>query len=89
MSTIMWRVIDAVEKVICPQWIKLQMADSERQRSKVYFFDKYQIPGIVGCIDGTHIKLSKPSTDESLFLNRKGTFSVNAMIVRKNFLFIV
>lgn len=83
VSTIMWRVINAIEAEICPHWIKLRMSSEEKRKSKLYFFENYEIPGIVGCIDGTHVRMVKPSEDESLFYNRKGTFSMNAMIVSK------
>ncbi|XP_065356149.1 putative nuclease HARBI1 [Calliphora vicina] len=81
VSTFMWRVINAAENIICPQWIKIEMTTDEKLNSKAYFFQKCQIPGVVGCIDGTHAKLNKPCGDESHFFNRKGTFSVNAMII--------
>ncbi|KAI8115145.1 putative nuclease HARBI1 [Lucilia cuprina] len=84
VSTLMWRVINAAESKICPQWIKIEMTTEEKLSSKTYFFQKCQIPGVVGCIDGTHVKINKPCEDESLYLNRKGTFSVNAMIICDN-----
>ncbi|XP_037808563.1 uncharacterized protein LOC119601603 [Lucilia sericata] len=71
VSTIMWRVINATENIICPQWIKLQMSADEIQNSKAHFFNKFHVPGVIGCIDGTHVKMNKPSEDESLFLTEK------------------
>ncbi|XP_058974719.1 putative nuclease HARBI1 [Musca domestica] len=79
----MWIIISAIGAEICPHWIKLRMSSEEKRKSKLYFFENYEIPGIVGCIDGTHVRMVKPSEDESLFYNRKGTFSMNAMIVSK------
>lgn len=35
----------------------------------------------MGCIDGTHIFLRKPSENEEMFFNRKGRHSLNVMIV--------
>lgn len=87
VSTILWRIVNALEFKICPHWIKLKMTPEEKTNSKLHFFTKYQIPGIIGCIDGTHIKISKPNKDEYLFYNRKGTFSINAMIVSSYFFF--
>ncbi|KAI8116837.1 putative nuclease HARBI1 [Lucilia cuprina] len=56
------------------------MSADEIQNSKAHFFNKFHVPGVIGCVDSTHVKMNKPSEDESLFLNRKGSFSVNAMI---------
>ncbi|KAL7745052.1 hypothetical protein ACLKA6_008119 [Drosophila palustris] len=49
-------------------------------KSKQHFDQKYGIPGIVGCIDGTHIKTMKPGSAEQVYFNRKGYFSINAMV---------
>ena len=40
-----------------------------------------QLPGIIGCIDGTHIPVQSPGgPDESSFRNRKGDTSLNIMV---------
>lgn len=39
------------------------------------------IPGIVGCIDGTHVHIQAPSEHEYLYVNRKGYHSINVQIV--------
>lgn len=80
---ILWRVLNAIEDIICPNWITLDMSQQEVAKSKAHFFSNFGIPGVVGCIDGTHIPIIKPTKDCSLFLNRKGFFSINAMIVRR------
>ncbi|XP_055850460.1 putative nuclease HARBI1 [Episyrphus balteatus] len=46
-----------------------------------YFVEKYGIPGVIGCIDGTHIALQRPTENEHMFFNRKGYHSLNAMII--------
>ena len=47
------------------------------------FFKKTDFPGVIGCVDGTHIKILAPNKeDQHLYYNRKGFFSLNAMIVR-------
>ncbi|XP_062373191.1 putative nuclease HARBI1 [Sardina pilchardus] len=38
------------------------------------------IPGIVGCIDGTHVRIQAPSEHEYLYINRKGYHSINVQI---------
>ncbi|XP_061391094.1 putative nuclease HARBI1, partial [Musca vetustissima] len=56
------------------------MRQEEIGSSKKHFFQKHGIPGVVGCVDGTHIRVTKPN-DEVLYYNRKGYFSVNVMVV--------
>ncbi|XP_073820106.1 uncharacterized protein [Musca autumnalis] len=53
VSTILWRVLYAMENEICPQWIQLRKSTNEKRDSKTHFFQKCRIPGVVGCIDGT------------------------------------
>lgn len=36
---------------------------------------------VIGCVDGTHVGLQKPSNNEHMFYNRKGFHSLNAMVV--------
>ncbi|KAJ8943183.1 hypothetical protein NQ314_009814 [Rhamnusium bicolor] len=38
-------------------------------------------PGVIGIIDGTHIKIDKPSQDPDSYLNRKHFYSIQAQIV--------
>ncbi|XP_054727491.1 putative nuclease HARBI1 [Anastrepha obliqua] len=38
--------------------------------------------GIIGCVDGTHVKIVAPRKEvQHLYYNRKGFYSINAMIV--------
>lgn len=65
------------------------MTDEEKNESKQYFYNRARIPGVIGAIDGTHIKIIKPTTEEHLFYNYKGYHSINAMIVSANRLYII
>lgn len=38
-------------------------------------------PGVVGVIDGTHVRIIAPSEDEAVFVNRKNFHSINVQIV--------
>ena len=37
--------------------------------------------GVIGCVDGTHIRLQRPSQNEADYVNRKGYHSVNVLFV--------
>ena len=40
------------------------------------------IPGVIGAIDGTHIRISKPPGElGEIFMNRKGFWSINCQLV--------
>jgi DDE superfamily endonuclease len=38
-------------------------------------------PGVVGCIDGTHIPVKAPRNDRDSYINRKGFPSINVLAV--------
>lgn len=40
------------------------------------FSDRHGFPGVIGCLDGTHIKIDKPSEDPESYINRKGYYSI-------------
>lgn len=75
------KMLSCLERKICPELIKLESSEEDLSKSKQFFFDKYGIPGVVGCIDGTHIAIKGVTGQEHLYFNRKGYFSINAMIV--------
>ncbi|XP_017466344.1 PREDICTED: putative nuclease HARBI1 isoform X2 [Rhagoletis zephyria] len=83
VSSVLSETLDILEAVICPLWIKFHMTDAEKKEAKEYFFQKTGFPGVIGCVDGSHIKILAPNKqDQHLYYNRKGFFSLNVMIVR-------
>lgn len=45
------------------------------------FYEKFRIPAVVGCVDGTHVAIIRPNQNEERFFNRKGYHSRNVLIV--------
>ncbi|XP_048730425.1 putative nuclease HARBI1 [Ostrea edulis] len=45
------------------------------------FFEIAGFPNVVGCVDGTQIKIKAPSENEGDFINRKGFHSLNIQMV--------
>lgn len=50
------------------------------------FYNRFGFPGVVGCIDCTHVAIVAPNTNnadhpEHIYVNRKGYHSVNTQIV--------
>ena len=54
---------------------------AERQEIKQGFFEKGGFPGVIGCIDGTHVRIQGPSAHKSEIVNRKGFHSINVQVI--------
>ena len=81
LSKILKEMINLLETTICPEWIKLEMTENAKDEAKLWFFEKTGFPGVIGCVDGTHIKIIAPKKElQHLYYNRKGFYSLNAMI---------
>lgn len=61
-------------------------ADNEEKANIERHFRENGFPGVVGVIDGSHIKIDKPETDPDSYLNRKGFYSIQVNI--NTYLFI-
>ncbi|XP_039968061.1 putative nuclease HARBI1 [Bactrocera tryoni] len=82
VSVVLSEVLDALENFICQRWIKFNYTEAEMQQAKSYIYSNTRFPGVIGCVDGTHIKIVAPKKElQHLYYNRKGFFSINAMIV--------
>ncbi|CAC5422577.1 HARBI1 [Mytilus coruscus] len=56
------------------QFIKWPARQEERDRNKQGFFRGGLFPGVIGCIDGTHVKIQAPSEDEPAYVTMKSTY---------------
>ena len=63
------------------EFIRWPSTAAERQEIKQGFFEKGGFPGVIGCIDGTHIRIQGPTAHESDFVNRKGFHSINVQAI--------
>lgn len=49
------------------------------------FYEKTGVPGVIGCIDCTHIAIFPPNSNglypEHIYVNRKGYHSINTQLV--------
>lgn len=84
VSKIIKEMINIMEEFMCSQWIKFETTDVDKNQAKVQFYQKAGIPGVIGCVDGTHIQIMAPKKEEQhRYYNRKGFYSLNAMIVSR------
>lgn len=75
---------------LAPIWIAFP-DNNELNKSRIQFHQKHHLPGIVGCIDCTHVAIISPdqlnqvpnpqSCREEQFVNRKGFHSINTQLV--------
>lgn len=79
------RCIDEVATCIATNlsrlWIKFPMDERRRNDIKRRFMEKAGFPGIIGCIDCTHIAILAPAHEEHIYVNRKGFHSKNVQII--------
>ena len=54
---------------------------TELQEVKRGFYDKGGFPGVIGCVDGTHVRIQAPIANANDFVNRKGFHSINVQAV--------
>ncbi|XP_048483147.1 putative nuclease HARBI1 isoform X2 [Plutella xylostella] len=66
---------------IIQKYLKWPMQSTERTAIKARFYEIFKIPGVLGCIDGTHIAILRPIEHEERYFNRKGYHSLNVMII--------
>ncbi|KAJ8710228.1 hypothetical protein PYW07_009594 [Mythimna separata] len=55
--------------------------NSDVRARPIVFMEKFRFPGIIGCIDGTHVALIRPIDHEEAFFNRKNYHSLNVLII--------
>lgn len=67
---------------LAPKYVRFPQTIAEMNATKQKFMQKYNFPGTLGIIDGTHVVMSAlPLAIERAFVNRKGLHSLNVQIV--------
>ncbi|KAF0750659.1 Uncharacterized protein FWK35_00023622 [Aphis craccivora] len=71
---------------ILNKYIHFQSTVSELKEVRLGFYEKFGIPGVLGIIDGTHITIVPPDSDnlvypEYVYVNRKGYHSINTQLL--------
>ena len=66
---------------IAPQIIKWPVTREEKEANKQGFYNFASFPGVVGAVDGTHIRIQGPSQHEYTYVNRRGYHSLNVQAI--------
>lgn len=80
------RFIDKYTRIVsnslAHRYIKFPQTPNELDEVKRGFQHKFNVHGIIGVIDGTHVKLSAlPKETEHAFIDRKGDHSITVQLV--------
>ncbi|XP_071632700.1 putative nuclease HARBI1 [Temnothorax longispinosus] len=68
--------------------IRYPTADEKEETAFYYHYEK-EFPGVIGAIDGSHIRVDKPIEDPNSYINRKQYFSLHLQgVVNHNMKFI-
>ena len=62
---------------VCRQCVIMPTDQNALQEIMQNFHTYANFPNVVGAVDGTHIRIKAPSTDEHLYVNRKNYHSIN------------
>ncbi|XP_037957662.1 putative nuclease HARBI1 [Teleopsis dalmanni] len=80
-SKVLSEVLNIFETHLCPKWIRVPKTSEEKRKIAAAFYVKHNIPGVIGCIDRTHVRIIAPKENKHIYYNRKGYYSLNVMLV--------
>ncbi|KAG5866888.1 hypothetical protein JTB14_037489 [Gonioctena quinquepunctata] len=74
------------EPPISMRWVKCPRNIEELNIVGTRFYEEFNFPGVVGCVDCSHIAIFPPKIDdeenpENIYVNRKGYHSINVQLV--------
>lgn len=75
-----------VETAVRLRWVAFPATPAEREVVKLGFLRCGNLPGVVGCVDGTYIGIRAPSKrnargKKATYFTRKGHYALNTMVV--------
>ena len=76
VSRIVRRVTLAIARKL-DDFVKFPQSRQEKDKIKQGFYDLAGFPCVIGCVDGSHVRIIAPSENECNFVNRKGYHSMN------------
>ncbi|XP_055640385.1 putative nuclease HARBI1 isoform X2 [Toxorhynchites rutilus septentrionalis] len=81
MSKVLQSVLNTIEANVCPDVIQFPSSEQAINAIKNAFYKRTGFPGVMGCIDGTHVSIILPARDKQLYHNSEGFHSLNVMLV--------
>ena len=62
-------------------WKNVIIRPSDENQTKVAFYRIAGLPGVIGAIDCTHVRIQAPSEHEADYVNRQGYHSIHVQAV--------
>jgi hypothetical protein len=86
VSKTLHEFVDIMLRHLANRYVKFPTTFEETVAVKTGFYNEFHIPGIMGCIDGTHVKIFPPPAQHliypgNIFINRKNFHSINCQII--------
>ncbi|XP_050707771.1 putative nuclease HARBI1 isoform X3 [Eriocheir sinensis] len=82
ISRAITQTIDALANVnILKQFISFPTTQDVTEANKADFLTIANFPGVIGVVDGTHVRIVAPKEEEDVFVNRKGYHSINVQVI--------
>ncbi|XP_034945948.1 protein ANTAGONIST OF LIKE HETEROCHROMATIN PROTEIN 1-like [Chelonus insularis] len=73
-----WKFVSALYKYL-PTFITWP-TQAEAARTAAYIENRYRFPGVIGAVDGMHVKICKPQINACNYINRKGQYSIQTQV---------
>ncbi len=64
-----------------PEFVHFPVDEESRRQNQRKFGEMAGFPQVVGCVDGTHVRVCPAADDEADFVNRKGFHSMNVQAI--------
>ncbi|RVE41269.1 hypothetical protein evm_014081 [Chilo suppressalis] len=82
VSAVLAEVTAAINNIIIRnKYIKFPQTPAQRNANKLRFYNKFGFPGVIGCIDGTHVAIVRPNEHEDRYYCRKNYHSLNVQLI--------
>ncbi|KAF2901644.1 hypothetical protein ILUMI_04539 [Ignelater luminosus] len=74
------------QDAVLNRWIRFPRNMNELHDLRQHFYQRYGFPGVIGCIDCTHIAIVAPKENDALhpehiYINRKNYHSINVQLI--------
>lgn len=78
-STVSRVINDVTDALVARKDLYIYWPNDIQRRNKIKngFYQKAGFPNVIGCVDGTHVRIQAPTDDEPSFVNRKNYHSIN------------
>ena len=80
-SKVVRRISKAISVHLAPKYLPLPTCENEIVKPVEKFYEAHGFPQCIRAIDGAHIRIKKPISNPTDYINRKGTYSPNVFLI--------